>query len=194
MAWKYLSVLLFLAACLQAHARHEILIEVSQPVLAPGESTTVTLRGAIVQWEDYALAFVATNLLSSTGGDGWSDMELIHPMTGPGTSHGELLPTGVEGIRAGQLNLPFGVGADTANPMSFWRATYTAPVEVGLPFDVALSTRSSEYAVYPSRDSMLSESRLSTLIEGHATIHIIPAPAGAVVLGLGVLVAGRRRR
>lgn len=189
-----LPVLMTASAAL---AQSSVIIDVEDAVLMPGESTTVTLRGAIVQWEDYALAFVATNLFSSTGSDGWSDMELIRPMDFIGTSPGLVASMGVEGIQAAQPNWPIGSGADTSNPIAFWRATYTAPLDASTPFDVVLSTRSSEYAVYLGRESTVSVSRLSTLTEGSATIHVIPAPAGPVVLGvgaLGVFATGRRRR
>ena len=182
-----------LAISSTALAQSSVIIDVADPVLLPGQSTTVILSAAWPQGL-YAMGSVVCDLLSTTGGAGWSDQQLIPPMFGPGTSPGEIATRGIEGIRAGQIFLPFGPGADTSNPISFWRATFTAPAEVATPFDVSLSTITSRFDVYISRDSIETRSFLSGLTEGHATIHIIPAPAGAVVLGLGVLVAGRRRR
>ena len=163
-------------------------------MLLPGQSTTVTLWAAFPS-SMLAMAGIVTDLESSEGDLGWSDLRLIPPMNGPGTSTGVLGGTGVAGIIAGQLNFPgTGWGPDGSNPISFWRATFTAPAEVATPFDVSLSTITSRFDVYFSRDSIESRSFLEGLTEGQATIHVVPAPAGAVVLGLGVLVAGRRRR
>ncbi|MCW5757725.1 MAG: hypothetical protein KIT54_10855 [Phycisphaeraceae bacterium] len=175
-------------------AQSSVIIDVADPVLLPGQSTTVTLWAAFPS-SMLAMAGIVTDLESSEGDMGWSELRLIPPMNGPGSSTGVLGGTGIAGIIAGQLNFPCaGCGPDGSNPISFWRATFTAPAEVATPFDVSLSTSTSRFDVYFSRDSRESRSFLEGLIEGHATIHIIPAPAGAVVLGLGVLATGRRRR
>ena len=182
-----------LAISSTALAQSSIIIDVESPVLMPGQSTTVTMWAAFPSG-DYAFGAIQTDLLSSEMGRGWSDPELFASMAGPGTSAGTVGAAGIEGILAGQLYVPIFGEADTANPIAFWRATYTAPAEVLEPMEVRLSTATSVFESYISRDSSERRSHLPTLTEGHATIHIIPAPAGAVVLGLGVLVAGRRRR
>jgi hypothetical protein len=56
-----------------------------------------------------------------------------------------------------------------------------------------IETRTSRFDVYVERDSARSESRLDGLIEGRGRI-VIPAPAGTLVLGIGALALGRRRR
>ena len=186
-----LPVLMTASAAL---AQSSVIIDVENPVLAPGESTTVTLWAA---WPTsmLAMAGIVTDLESSEGDLGWSDLRLIPPMTGPGSSVGVLGGTGVAGIIAGQLNFPCaGCGPDGSNPISFWRATFTAPAEVATPFDVSLSTSTSRFDVYFSRESRESRSFLEGLTEGHATIHIIPAPAGVLLLSMGVLMSQRRRR
>jgi hypothetical protein len=48
--------------------------------------------------------------------------------------------------------------------------------------------------VYVERSSARSESRLAGLTEGAATIVVVPAPAGGLVLLLGVAAARRRGR
>lgn len=174
-----------------ASGQAAITIEVDQPVLLPGESTAVTLWAGHAP-SDWAMAFVGTDLVSSQGAEGLSDWALVDPMGGPGTLPGVAGPSGIEGILAGQLNCP-PCGHMGTNPIVFWRATYTAPMDA-MAMEVDLSTATSLYEVYPTRDSVFGESRLDDLIEGSATIRVVPAPAGMAVLGLGSLLAVRRRR
>jgi hypothetical protein len=187
------------AACLAATpmqvalAQPAITIEVDNPVLMPGESTLVTMYAGFARSE-YAMAAVQTDLLSTSGSEGWSDARLVVPMDGPATTPGTPSATGYDGILAGQLNFGLSTSyADPTNPIPFWQAVYTAPLDVTRPIDVALSTETSRYEVYPFRDSPVAESRLADLTEGAATIRVIPAPASGLVLALG-LAALRRRR
>lgn len=166
-------------------------IIVADDTLLPGESTTIRLE-AYFGGTDYAVSGVATWLHSSTGAEGLSDVRLLAPMNGPGTSPGFLGETGVRGIIAGQLNF-HSIFADPSNPIAFWEATYTAPLGAAEPFDVRLETRTSRYDVYIARESSTSQSRLHDFADGLATIHVIPAPASALALG-GLLLTPRRRR
>lgn len=168
-----------------------ITIEVDQPMLMPGESTGVTLWAEHGP-SDWAMAAVGTDFVSSVGSDGLSDWALVAPMAGPGTLPGDAGPTGIEGILAGQLNFPPG-GHMGTNPIAFWRVTYTAPLDA-MEMTVDLSTATSRFEVYPTRDSVFGESRLDGLTEGSATIHVVPAPAGMAVIGVGALLGMRRRR
>ncbi|MFI4916093.1 MAG: hypothetical protein ACIAS6_06255 [Phycisphaerales bacterium JB060] len=175
-----------------ALAQYEITIDVDNPVLRPGESTTVTMLAGFDPIK-YAMAGIATDLVASTGSLGLSDAALVSPMDGPGTTAGSPSATGYDGIIAGQLNF-FNVSyADPTNPIAFWEATYTAPVDVTNPFDVDLSTMTSRYDVYPEMQRASSESQLSELVEGAATIRVIPAPASASLLAVGLLAMRRRR-
>jgi hypothetical protein len=182
-----------------AHAQGpgEVIIEIDEPVLALGESTTVRLHAGFDSFRDYAVAGVVTSLLADAGGrdiaGAWSDASLIAPMAGPGTSAGVPDGNGFSGIIAGQLNFPVsGGGADTSDPIAFWQATFTAPIDQGF-FFVDLSTLTTRFDVYIERDSSRAEARLDGLTEGAGRISIVPAPASGLVLGLG-LVAVRRRR
>ncbi|MEO1278168.1 MAG: hypothetical protein AAFV77_04350 [Planctomycetota bacterium] len=173
-----------------ALAQGAVIIEVDDDTLLPGQSTTVTLSA---QWTDYAMCCVFTDLVASTGDAGWSDLALIAPMDGPGTSEGVLAPIGVDDIIAGQLNFPPGSFPPPPNPLPFWRATYTAPDDVIAPFDVDLTTETSLFEVYVERGTQETRDLLPGLVEGSATIRVIPAPASVTVLALG-LITNRRRR
>ncbi len=181
------------AACAQTV---NLIIDVEEPLILPGESTRVTLR-AEFSTGDYALAGIATDLVvTDIVGDTegrWSDWELVSPMDGPGTTAGG--PTGeydMTGILAGQLNFPPArIYADPSSPIAFWQATFTAGVANGI---IDFATRTSRLDMYPTRGSSLSESRLDVVVEGSGFIAIaVPAPSSAaVLLGLGLLA--RRHR
>lgn len=185
--------MVLLAAANPVLAQSAVLIDIDNPTLRPGESTTVTLWAAWPEHE-YAFARTMTNLETSVGSEGWSDFELIPPMLFVGTTPGEASATGVDGIFAWQVNFsPAGHEPDRSNPIDFWRATYTAPFDVSSPMAIDLSTRTTEFEAYFMPDSLETHSYLDGLVEGSATIHVIPAPAGAFALGIGIALAGRRR-
>ena len=168
-----------------------VIIDVGDGLLLPGQSTNVMLSA---QWTDYAMCCVYTDLVVSTGAAGWSDLALLAPMDGHGTSAGVLASFGVDEIIAGQLNFPPGSFPPDPNPLPFWRATYTAPDDVTAPFDVELMTETSLFEVYIEPGSQETRDLLPGLIEGNATIRVIPAPTSAVVLSLGLTGLSRRRR
>lgn len=170
-------------------------IDVDQPILEPGQSTTVRLVASFDP-ADYAIAGIATSLhfdgLAGELGDAWSGLRLLPPFDGPGTPH--TLEAGrVRDILAGQLNFPpAGIYADPTNPIAFFEATFTAPLDAGGGYRVDLLTETLRFDVYVERERALSVSRMDIMAEGAATITIVPAPAGAAVLALG-LAALRRR-
>ena len=187
---------LVLSSAANAQTPGEVIIEIDEPVLAPGDSTTVRLWAGFDSTQDFAMAGVATSLLADSGGvdiaSAWSDVGLVFPMNGPGTTSGTPDDGGYAGIIAGQLNFPPGmIPADDSDPIAFWEATFTAPTDAGA-FAVDLSTQTMAFAVYIERDSARSESRLDGLTEGAGRIVVVPAPASAMVL-IGVFVLRRRR-
>ena len=174
----------------------EIFINIPDRVLEPGESTSVRLLAGFDSTSDFAVAGVLTSLIADADGidvsSAWSDVNLVAPMDGPGTTSGVPNAGGFTGITAGQLNFPpAGPGTDTSNPIGFWQATFTAPMDQG-SFVLNLSTVPARFDVYIERSSSRAESRLDGLTEGASTITVVPAPASALVL-LGLL-ANRRRR
>ena len=174
-----------------ALAQYEITIDVENPVLLPGESTTVTLLAGF-DASRWAMAGVTTDFVTSVGSDGWRDAMRVAPMAGPGTSAGMPSATGYDGIIVGQLNF-HDIKADPTNPIAFWSVTYTAPFDAARPLEIELSTLTTKYDVYVHYDSSLSVSHLDDLVEGAATIRVIPAPPLALVLALGAFAARRRR-
>ena len=171
-------------------------IEIDQPVLAPGESTTVRLVASFPD-TDYALAGVALDVLYDTPiaepRSHWSDLCLLPPFDGPGTPH-TLEADRVDGIIAGQLNFPPAmIYADPTNPIAFWQATFTVPFDADGGYRVDLTTEVTKLDAYIARDSSTSESRLDILVEDSTSIVVVPAPASAAVL-LGLVATRRRRR
>lgn len=174
-------------------SRAEIVFDIENDRLLPGQSTTVTMAaGWGGPW--YMMCCVAADLQISTGEAGWSDLQLIAPMAGPGTSEGSLTAIGVEGILAGQLNFPPGKWEPDPNPLPFWSATYTAPAVVATPFDVELTSETSLFEVYVERGTAETRSLMDVLTEGQATIHVIPAPASLLIIAAGPLFVTLRRR
>lgn len=160
----------------------------------PGESYVITMA-ASYGGGDYAMAGIATSLLINEVQGGFSDISLLAPMDGPGTSEGVLGAGSIDGIIAGQLNFPIaGIYADPSNPILFWTATWTyTPDGTGNPVVLDIETQTTRFDVYVDRTSALSESRLDELDEGRLVI-VIPAPAGGVALLSGLAMASRRRR
>ncbi|MFI4915975.1 MAG: MYXO-CTERM sorting domain-containing protein [Phycisphaerales bacterium JB060] len=191
-AFFVLSVAGLAAATAPARAQ-SIQIDIADATLFPGESTTITLSASYGAG-DYAVAGIATEVVDLLGRGGFSDLQLIAPMDGPGTSAGSVAAGGIEGIIAGQLNVPpAGIYADPTSPIAFWSMTFTVG-DIGTREILDLETRTTRFDVYPDMTRALSESRLDELTEGRGSILLVPTPGSAAVLGLGLLAIGRRRR
>ena len=138
---------------------------------------------------DYAVAGVRFNV---TAGDGeWANNVVLAPMT-TGSNPGVIANPSVNGITAGQLNFPpAGIFADPSNPIGCWAADWSTANFAGRL--VPVSTTTTRFDVYGLRTSPVSGPR-SPVSEGRDLIVVTPAPSALALLGLGGLIAGRRRR
>lgn len=173
-----------------------VTFDIDRPVLEPGESTTVRLL-ANFPADDFAFASAQLDVLADAGGlditGSWSDLSVLPPMDA-GPPSGRVTDRGIEGILAGQLSFPAaGIYADPTNPIAFYEFTFFADPALGGGYRVDLTTLTDRFLVYADRESAETTSYLNILSEGAASITVVPAPAGAFVLALG-LAAGRRRR
>ncbi len=175
-----------------------VTIEVDRPVLAPGESTTVRLY-ANFDDADYAVAGIAMSLLvdgvTGRARESWSGAGLLPPFAGPSPSGPVFTERGWEGIIAGQLNFPPAmIYADPSNPIAFWEVQYNADPAAGGGYRVDLLTEVTKFDVYIARESSTSESRLDVLVEGEASIFVVPAPASGIAFVFAFGAAAVRRR
>ena len=181
-----------------AHAQTVgVTIEIDEPILAPGDSTRLRLIATVLD-TDYAFAGTNLNLLidfdGTPGARGFSDLSIQPPMDA-GPTAGVPTDRGIERIVIGQLHFPAaGIFADPTNPIAFWEASFTAPADAGGGYRVDLLTETLRFDAWPDRDMAIAASRLDLALEDSASIFVIPAPAGAGVLALGVALASSRRR
>ena len=159
-------------------------------VVSPGQpSTTVEVYA---EWDAdlfYAFAAAEWSLRGDTTGD----------FSGPGsafTDPGQVGGTPASGdvmdIITGQLQFPSGgFFADTSDPILIWSGTWSTTDFTTRTVD--LTTDTGRYSLYLD-DTGLSSDVTSTVIEAAGQIEVIPAPASLALVGLGGLVALRRRR
>ena len=194
---RTLSIVAVAAFAGIAHAQTVgVTIEIDEPILAPGDSTRLRLVATVLD-TDYAFAGTNLDLLidfdGTPGARGFSDLSILPPMDA-GPTAGVPTDRGIEAIRIGQLHFPpAGIFADPTNPIAFWEATFTAPVDAGGGYRVDLLTETDRFEAWVARDSTRLETRIDLVVEDAASIFVIPAPASAVVLALGVLGMRRRR-
>ncbi|MEO1008449.1 MAG: hypothetical protein AAFX79_07770 [Planctomycetota bacterium] len=167
---------------------------VANPTLSPGETTTLTLTAGYAD-PDYAIAGIATSLVVDRSEVDLSDPRLVAPMDGPGTSAGVIVADGIDGILAGQLNFPTaGIYADPTNPIAFWQIDLTLVDTPTSPVFLSATTETTRFDVYIDMGSAMSVSRLDDLQEADILVALLPSPGTAAMLGLGGLLACRRRR
>lgn len=143
---------------------------------------------------DYAIAGIATSLVINEAQGEFSNLRLVAPMDGPGTSAGVVGASSIDGIIAGQLNFPTaGIYADPTNPIAFWEVDFTVDDVLSGPVILDIETMTTRYDVYLDRMSSTSESRLTELQEGSLVI-VVPAPASGLALLGGLALTSRRRR
>ena len=164
-------------------------IRVSNPVSPSNPSTTVEVYA---DWDsDLFYAFAAAEW--SLRGDMTGDFSGPASAFGdPGQENGTPMDGDVLDIVTGQLQFPpGGLMADTSDPVLIWSATWSTTDFTARTVDLA--TETDRYSLYVD-ETGLSEDVTTTVLEGAGQIEVIPAPASLALVGLGGLVAARRRR
>ncbi len=164
-------------------------VDVSNNITGPGQNSAEITISAFFAASDHAFGAALFNVIADEAG--WvagSNEVLLPPPANPGVIAGG----SITGITAGQIHFPPVVLANTANPIAAWKATWST--NDFSPRVVNVRTETTRFDVYISATTPQSASRLSGLLEGAGEIRIVPAPSALALLGLGGLVAARRRR
>lgn len=109
----------------------------------------------------------------------------------PGQNSGTSAGGNVTGITAGQLQFSGLFNSATGNPLLIWKGEWSTSDLSERTVD--LSTSSIRYETFVN-SAGVSVSHLLELDNASGQIEVVPAPASLALLGLGGLVAGRRRR
>jgi len=164
-------------------------IRVSNPVSPTNPSTTVEVYA---DWDSdlfYAFAAAEWSLRGDMSGDFSGPASAF---TDPGQDGGTATDGDVVDIVTGQLQFPpGGVMADQSDPILIWTGTWSTTDFTARTVDLA--TETGRYNLYLD-ETGLSSDVTSTVLEGAGRIQVIPAPASLALVGLGGLVAARRRR
>lgn len=196
MSQSHLTVSCVVAAASAASAQSGFIITVDYrdglTALTPANPACTIRITAAFPRTDHAFAAAWWNV--NAGEPEWSSHFLPKPVHSLGTNPGTITGASVDDIIAGQI---FVVGQPGGllypdNPIDAWEATYTATNFT--PRQVAVSTETFAFMVYPFPNRGRNESRMAGLTEGRALIAITPAPAPLVLLvGAGAWRARRRR-
>jgi len=177
------------------------IIRVQDPVLAPAghssglpQMTTIEVYAKFDDLEHYAFAMGDFDFIASENGIAgvnWIDNTLVAPFD-LGAA-GLLQDNGAVNIMPGQLHFPPAIIGDDSNIALVWTINYTATDFTKRAIDFGTLTR--QFAVYDDAfTDSLSFVDPVNLWEGEGGFRIIPAPGAAALLGLGGLIASRRRR
>ncbi|NRA57304.1 MAG: hypothetical protein HRU13_04200 [Phycisphaerales bacterium] len=154
--------------------RYTVYIEVDPPIVEIGDSASITVWAGFNSDRDYAIASVLNDLLMTDGTDGVTNLR-PGVLGTAGCPEPVVTDAGVEGLCGWQYNSETSVIADDSDPILYFSAEFR-PTDTMDRF-IELSTRTSLYSCYLWRCCLDSESRLDVLVEGHATITIIPCRA-----------------
>ncbi len=173
--------------CASAPAQTQWFMELDRPWVTPA-NPTVTIRLSAGFPPQY-LAFAAGRFDLHATEPGWSNgAVLLAPPSNPGVISGP----SITGITGGQVHFPPIVIADPTNPLPLYELQWTATEfsRRTIEFD----TLTSQYVVYTINQFPTSKDLVRELTEGHGQVRVVPAPAGAAILGLAAIVGMRRRR
>lgn len=164
-------------------------IDPPNPTVDPNNPSVVLSISAFFSAPDYAFGAALFGVHASEAGfEAGSNIVKLPPPANPGVNDGQ----NVTGITAGQVHFPPVVFASPDNPIKVFNVKWSTNDFTAR--DVQITTRTTRFDVYIDRNSPASQPRIQGLLEGSATIKVIPAPSALALLGLGALAAGRRRR
>ena len=158
-------------------------------VIEPGESALLTMKGTMAPG---ATGF-AGSIYQILGGTNWntgsvdSYDNLLDALTNDGVLQGNGDITGIESFQLPPLFNPF---FDASNPITLYKITWT-------PADYSARTVEVGDANHLNSDVYTDTSGTSVpyqTVAGTARFNVVPAPASMALIGLGGLVATRRRR
>jgi hypothetical protein len=158
-------------------------------IITNGESALLTLTGTM----DPGATGFAGSIYEIIGQSNWdtgtvdSFENMLDDLTGPGVLQGNNDITAIESF---QLPPLFNPNFDASNPITLYQITWT-------PSDFTARTVSVGDRNHLNNDVYTDDFGSSvayTGVEGTATFEVVPAPASIALMGLGALVAGRRRR
>ncbi len=169
----------------------------------PGETYTVQFWGAVsgASFVDgvSAIAGFGVDAMGSGSVAGVTTATIADWALGfgvPGTVNG----ANVEGISGGQLANLFGIlnpGIDMSNPILLFSIDVTAGASGSITYAAGNPNVNGGLSFYPDNEdgaSIVAPNDAGTTLSFiSATTNIIPAPASIALLGLGGLVARRRR-
>lgn len=171
--------------------------------LNPGQTATITVLCGFTPGVGGAIAVpvapgAGTVLGLSSGtfgiagsGGSWGGNALTAPYNFIGTSAGTNAGGNVSGVIWGNgFGPPLGT-VSTVNPTPLWSATFTMPAS-NVTLQINPVGNHGVWAM-PNGGSFSVEV-LSTAAQGAQATILVPAPASLALLGLGGLVAARRRR
>jgi hypothetical protein len=158
-------------------------------LIEPGESALLTMTGAM----DPGATGFAGSIFDIKGVSNWDTgsvdayENMLDALTGPGALQAN---NDITGIEAFQLPPLFNPNFDASNPVTLYKITWT-------PSDYSSRTVEVGDTNHLNNDVYTDTFGTSVPyqgITGLASFQVVPAPASLALLGLGGLVAGRRRR
>jgi MYXO-CTERM domain-containing protein len=183
-----LSVAGLAAAASAQPSNATFIIEASNDVSPGTPTTTITVSAAWDEQMEHVFSGANYDLVASDGEFTSADLILMFTGNNPGTPAGSR----VNGASIGQIHLPPAVPGMQGNPMAL--ASYDWTTTDFTPRTVNLSTENTtQFRVTPLPGGTTID-LLGGFTAGSGSFNVVPAPSALALLGLGGLVAARRRR
>lgn len=141
-----------------------------------------------------SLSFDAASYFAFAGYDGASNASAgTIAVSGPAASDPLFFVANGNNVISGQLHFPPGVNANPANPFDIFEATFTAN-DFTSSYTVDITTATNQLSLYNSASGPQATAVQATELAGTIQVIGVPAPSSLALVGLGGLVATRRRR